>query len=240
MLVITSKIKSLLYRIPFGGRVVVLFQTWYPKLLLLFQSPKRVFTDIHDENYWSEHRTVSGPGSTIDATESLRRELPKLLKEYNIRSILDIPCGDFAWMKEVDLAAIGYIGADIVEKIVRQNAEQYEREGRRFLELNIISDPLPQSDLVMVRDCFVHFSYKDIRRSLKNIIASNSLWLFTTTFTESENSDILTGFWRPIDLMKPPFNFPLPLIIVKENITDPQYADKSMALWKIDDLRNFA
>lgn len=225
---------------PLGGRIVALFQTWYPKLLLLFQSPKRVFTDIHEENYWSDQRTVSGPGSTIDATESLRREMPKILKHYDIRSILDIPCGDFAWMKEVDLKSIDYIGADIVEKIVRENVRMYEKEGRRFLELDIIRDPLPQSDLVMVRDCFVHFSYADIRRSLENIIASKSLYLFTTTFMGKENINIQTGFWRPIDLMKPPFNFPSPLIMINENMIDHMHMGKTMALWKVDDLRKTA
>lgn len=38
-----------------------------------------------------------------------------MLKKYSIKSILDIPCGDFSWMKKIELDGIEYIGADIVK-----------------------------------------------------------------------------------------------------------------------------
>jgi hypothetical protein len=35
--------------------------------------------------------------------------------------MLDAPCGDFNWMKEVDLSAVHYTGGDIVEPLVNSN-----------------------------------------------------------------------------------------------------------------------
>ena len=45
----------------------------------------------------------------------------RLLSRRRVRSILDAPCGDFYWMKEVALCDIDYIGADIVEEIIARD-----------------------------------------------------------------------------------------------------------------------
>ena len=42
--------------------------------------------------------TYSGPGSLLQNTGNLINELNIFIKEYNIKSIVDIPCGDFNYM----------------------------------------------------------------------------------------------------------------------------------------------
>lgn len=44
----------------------------------------------------------SGGGSTISSTTTLRHFLPIFFQKYNIKTILDIPCGDYNWMKMVE------------------------------------------------------------------------------------------------------------------------------------------
>jgi hypothetical protein len=105
--------------------------------------------------------------------------------------------------------------------------------------LNLIKDPLPKSDLIIVRDCLVHLSNKDVINAIKNIKSSGSKYLLTTTFTNlSLNSDILTGEWRPLNLLCAPFNLSNPLLVINENCTEGngEYSDKSMALWEIESL----
>jgi hypothetical protein len=93
------------------------------------KSAKDVFTEIYKSNLWGSSESISGTGSVKEQTESLINELDKLLKDMNISSILDIPCGDFNWMQKVDLSNIDYIGADIVEELIENNIKQYkERE----------------------------------------------------------------------------------------------------------------
>jgi hypothetical protein len=41
-----------------------------------------------------------------------------LLRQFEIHSLLDLPCGDFNWMQHVDLQGIKYTGGDIVEALV--------------------------------------------------------------------------------------------------------------------------
>jgi glycosyltransferase involved in cell wall biosynthesis len=51
--------------------------------------------------------------------------------------------------------------------------------------------------------------------------------------------DILFGNWHPLNLMAPPFNFPPPIQLLNEQCTEDNgnYIDKSLALWKLDDLK---
>jgi hypothetical protein len=171
-------------------------------------------------------------------TERVRAILPKLLEELQIKSMLDIPCGDFNWMKEVNLGSCYYTGADIVHEIISNNKSKYATPGREFIWADITSSLLPRSDLLLCRDCLVHFSYCDIGRAITNIIRSGSKFLLTTTFPSRTNEDINTGLWRPINLEAPPFSFPKPMQLINENCSEEngRYYDKSLGLWKISDL----
>ncbi|MDR2732544.1 MAG: hypothetical protein LBB36_04925 [Fibromonadaceae bacterium] len=166
-------------------------------------------------------------------TKTLISELPKLFKSKNITSILDIPCGDFSWMKEMDLSAIDYLGADIAGELVLENQKKIWRQtaGRgykNFITLNIITDNLYKRDLIFTRDCFMHLSNNDIQKAISNIKKSGSKYLMATTYVKhDENQDIATGEFRPVNLQKEPFNFPEPEYLLLEND-----AGKAMGLWE--------
>ncbi len=85
----------------------------------------QLFTEIWRSNLWGADSSRSGLGSEDEATAHLRGELPLLLSRLKVRSLLDIPCGDFGWMSRTDLGLDSYIGADIVAGIVARNTERY-------------------------------------------------------------------------------------------------------------------
>jgi hypothetical protein len=162
---------------------------------------KDVFKKIKENNSWGSSESVSGTGSSLEQTEILVVELSKLIKEKRIKTFIDIPCGDFNWMRNVDFLDVDYIGADIVDEIIKENIEKYETFNKKFMVIDIIKDSLPKSDIVFVRDCFVHLSYKNIFKAIKNIKRSGSKYLLTTTFTSvNKNNNIVTGNWRPLNL----------------------------------------
>lgn len=197
------------------------------------------FNYIHNNNFWVGKSSISGEGSDETQTEEIRVNLPKIILKYKIQRILDLPCGDFNWMKNIELNLLEYIGADIVQEIIHLNNEKYSNDRRRFLKLDIIKDNLPKADLIFCRDCFVHLSNDNVIKSIENIKRSNSRYLLTTTFTECEiNEDIVTGDWRIINLTKEPLNFPNPILLINENCTEGNrtYSDKSLGLWRISDL----
>jgi len=207
------------------------------------ESLKRIFSTVKEKNVWGSSESVSGPGSALDQTQTLIAELPGLLREKNIKTLLDIPCGDFNWMKNIDLSGINYIGADIVDGLIKENTEKYETENRKFSVIDLVNDKLPKCDMVFVRDCLVHLSYRNIHKAIENIKKSGSKYLLTTTFTEvGKNHDIIMedniGLWRPLNLRLKPFMFPEPECIIVENSTemDGKQKDKSMGLWDIKKL----
>jgi hypothetical protein len=199
------------------------------------------FGRVYRENGWGDTESVSGTGSNYQATAVLRRELPALWQRHNVRSLLDIPCGDFHWMREVVHAVPGgYMGMDVVSPLIADNRKRYTWNQRiHFLRGNILRTRLPAVDLILCRDCLVHFSYRDIRRALLNIQRSNANYLLTTTFPNPYNRDSITGdYWRPINLERPPFSFPKPIELLNEGCSEigGECADKSLGLWHIRDL----
>ena len=198
-----------------------------------------VFGDIYRRNGWRGEESVSGSGSGLEQTSFVAKALPELLKKYSVRSLLDVPCGDFSWMRYVDLSGISYVGADVVTQLVEQSRLNATWKELTFRKLDLLVDDLPQVDLVFCRDCLVHFCFADVRSALVNIERSQAEYLLTTTFTERpENAEIATGQWRPLNLEVPPFNFPSPLDSIREHCTEGGglYADKSLALWRVSDI----
>lgn len=205
----------------------------------LNRSTKEIFTEIEKKNVWHEEESVSGFGSALAQVKTVIEELPKVIKELNIKTIFDIPCGDFNWFKEINLSNNIYWGGDIVEDIIHRNNQKYKSDNINFVQFNMLEDIQESMDLVFCRDCLVHLSIMDIWKSLSNIQKSNSRYLMTTTFTQEEkNNDIVTGGWRPLNFMKTPFNFPEPILIINENCTEKDgiFSDKTLGVWEIKDL----
>jgi SAM-dependent methyltransferase len=206
---------------------------------LTWPRPEKVFREIYHRNAWGDPESRSGTGSNLTQTARLRAELPGLLRRLEVRTLLDLPCGDFWWMQHVDLTGIDYLGGDIVPELIADNQRRYARPGRQFQVLDIIKDPLPRVDLVLCRDCLVHLSFEHIHQAVANLRRSGSNYLAATTYTNTtHNLDVPAGKWRTLNMLLPPFNFPSPVEVLIEGSTeaDGQHSDKTLAVWRIADL----
>lgn len=215
-------------------------KTLIKQVLFNLSSRKSRFARIYRNKLFGGNESISGPGSNLEQTQTIREALPGIIETYTVRSMVDAPCGDFYWMSRVALNIDKYIGIDIVPELIKVNRQKFEIPGRTFMALDIVSDTLPPADLIMCRDCFIHLSNKDIATALRNMHCAGYKYLLTTTFPDTAaNTDIATGQVRLINLQLPPFNFPAPIAIINENCTegDGRYADKSLALWKLSDIK---
>lgn len=200
-------------------------------------SNEEIFTSIFESNKWGDSDSRSGKGSSLDRTVEIREQLPDLLKQLDISSMLDIPCGDFFWMKELELPLQQYIGADIVASLVQQNAQQYGNETISFLQLDLLQDSLPKTDAILCRDCLVHLCFEDIMQAIRNIKASGCAYLLTTNFPElGNNKDIVTGKYRSLNMQCSPFSWPEPLLEIVENKASEKRAKKCLSVWKVSEL----
>lgn len=198
---------------------------------------KDIFSQYYQTNFWRDDESVSGHGSSLEQTESIRAILPGLFRELGVKTLLDIPCGDFNWfsrMKEIE--NIFYIGADIVPELIYANRERYVHPKLVFQIMDVTCDRLPIVDLVFCRDLLGHFSNVDVRKALVNIKASRAKYLLATTFPDRDpNADIETGQWRPIDLAALRYGLGPTSALINENCTaaDGDFADKTLGLWRL-------
>jgi hypothetical protein len=188
-------------------------------------------------NRWRNRETISGPGSTIEYTENLRAELPRLLERFEIRTMLDAPCGDYNWMQQVERPGVRYIGGEIVPEIVDDNNARYADENTRFILCDIVEDDLPAVDLWVCRDVLFHFPYADIFRTLRNLFRSDITYILTTDHPEQgENIDIRIGVFRPLNMMREPFCFPEPITWIDDWIDG--HPVRRMGLWDVKTLES--
>lgn len=224
------------------GRVKAMLKSTFPRASAAYRgvqeglrrpSLERVFSDIYRTNAWKDSESVSGRGSTIARTQAIISQLPPLLQQLGVRTLLDAACGDFNWMRYVELGGVNYIGADVVPELIARNRRLYGREGRSFLALDITKDRLPRADAVLCRDCLIHLSFESIAAAVANFKRSGARYLLCTTHASvTENVPCRDGGWRNVNLHLPPFKFPPPLKMIVED----EELGKRLGVWRLKDL----
>jgi SAM-dependent methyltransferase len=237
---VSKTIRSQLWAVKDAVKAVLPQRLLWPYYWLKYRRPlEDIFTEIYSYGGWRGKESVSGQGSDLSHTVVVRQELPLILKELNIKTILDAPCGDFNWMKTILPDHCSYTGIDIVEELIRKNTELYGGSERSFRKLDLCSDSLPKVDLIISRDCLAHLSNKAAKLAIENFRASGSRYLLTTTYPNTaRNEDTFSGWWRPLNLQLAPIGMPEPIRLIRENPEVPKedpHFDKHMALWKLAD-----
>ena len=211
--------------------------------MLIFDNEKK-FNYIFKNNIWGSVESISGPGSELKNTIDIRNEIPLIISSYSIKSILDIPCGDFNWFKEMKIP-IKYLGGDIVCEIIDNNNNNYRNENINFQKIDITKDLIPNNfDLIIIRDLFIHFSDHDIFMTLKNIKKTNSRYILTTNYDDTKiNKNIVSGSFREVNLMLEPFLFPKPICkisdsgFIKRPNSNDLYRNKYLSLWDLNEIQ---
>jgi hypothetical protein len=164
---------------------------------------------------YTERESLSGPGSSLDFTQNLRAWLPDVFVRYDIRTMLDAPCGDWNWMRHVDLRYLHrYVGLDVNQHIIignRQRHQTYSTVVFQYANILTTGIHIDRSDLILCRDLLQHLPNDQVTELLSRFQASGSRYLMVTNFHAADNDTTQThdegGFYyRPIDLEKPPFS----------------------------------
>jgi len=198
------------------------------------QTLRSRFTTVYDQGLWGVSETRSGFGSVKGsqwvaiAEEAIR----KAVGEHGVRSINDIPCGDFNWMPDVlaGLGPIRYIGFDIVAEALARNKDRFPQY--EFRVLDITSQVPPAADLIFCKDLLNHLTDADVTRALDNMRRSGSKFLLASNNPGYENAPLpeTPNASRHLDITAPPFNQPPPLWSVADY----------MSLWRLADLTDRA
>jgi hypothetical protein len=178
-----------------------------------------------------------GSGSTLESTIDVRDFLPKIFKKYGIKSMVDAPCGDFSWMKTVNLEGVDYCGYDILDFVLE--AARNNGPGKNFILQDIIDLPINKADLIQCRDFLFHIENQEILKVIDNFKRSGSTYLLSTTFKEINviydlsDEEKTEGYgWRPINLELDFYGLGTPLERIDE--TGPRVKGRSVGLWKLN------
>jgi 2-polyprenyl-3-methyl-5-hydroxy-6-metoxy-1,4-benzoquinol methylase len=168
-------------------------------------SNKEVFSKIYKENLW---HGGSGAGSEIENVKEYVDTLQKYIDKPEIKTVLDLGCGDWQFSKFLDLSSVSYLGVDVVESVIESNSSLYSASNIEFINRDITTYEVPKVDLIICKDVLQHLCNKDVIEILIKIIKSSKFSLITNDFTSGDklNKDINNGNYRCLDLSLSPFN----------------------------------
>jgi hypothetical protein len=196
-------------------------------------SLEQLFTDFYNQNIWRDSETRSGKGSRKDSgpvRDSLAA-LSTVTAQYEVKSIADIPCGDFNWISDfLANASVRYLGYDIVGELVVDNRKRYP--GFEFRQLNIVNDVPERVDLILCKDLLNHLTYDEVCAALSNIRRSRARFLLLSNNFGYKNRQLVARRWvtsRHLDITAPPLNY-----------SPPIWRHNYLGLWNLPDLERFS
>lgn len=187
------------------------------------------FTEVYAENLWGSSESRSGGGSVRGSAwvTIAEQALAKAVHEHGVRSLNDIPCGDFNWMPDVlaRLGGVRYIGFDIVHTALARNKDRHPEHEFRLLD--VTTHTPPAADLIFCKDLLNHLTDADVKRAIANMQRSGSKFLLASNNPGFENIPLpeTPGASRHLDITAPPFNFRPPLWTVEGYLSFWRLAD---------------
>ena len=140
---------------------------------------QHIFRDVYQRNLWGndgQSKYFSGTGSRGAAAKTYVEEMGQLLANHASRLdrpliVVDLGCGDF----QVGAALVGqlsnivYVGCDIVPELIAEHKRNHASERVSFQHIDIVSDPIPEGDVYLIRQVLQHLSNSEISRFMERM-----------------------------------------------------------------------
>ncbi len=198
----------------------------YQNLWFLKKTNKRkaVFNSIYKSYHWKDYNkprageSYSGFGSDKHLSDDIIFLFKKFIEEKKIKTILDLACGDFNWMKNIIMnnkKILSYTGYEIVDEITKSNVKLYSKENIFFKTIDVIDDPLDKKfDLIIIKDLFQHIKNSEIISIISKLKKNKSNFFAISTNPDIKNNVDLKNFGhhRYINIETEPFMLNNPLL----------------------------
>lgn len=121
----------------------------------------------------------SGDGSRYENTVFFREILDNIIDKYQIKSIVDLGCGDFISTKAIlDIyPKIQYLGLDISHTIINDNQEKYPNYNFQIFDAVLDDLSFYKYDLIIFRHTLQHLNYQNAQKVINNIKNSSCKYL---------------------------------------------------------------
>ena len=168
-------------------------------------SMRATFEKIYATNRWGYG---SGSGSLPIHTRGYINFIQEFLRDQDIKSVLDLGCGDWQFSRFVDWTGIQYLGLDLVKSVIDSDIARYCAPNISFAVTTDAAE-LPSAELLIMKDVLQHWSNESVRQFLP-VLKRYRYCLITNCINpkgETVNADIVDGEFRYLDIRLPPFNF---------------------------------
>lgn len=144
----------------------------------------KTFTDVYENKIWgdnneSNYKGSSGAGSALSYNEKTYVPfMNKFIKDYNIKSVVDLGCGDFViGLLLYGHTNINYTGYDAYKTLVDVNNEKFKDNNNfKFIHSDFTSEKdrinLKSADLCVIKDVLQHLPNSVITNFMDYIIKS--------------------------------------------------------------------
>ena len=158
------------------------------------------------------NESLCGHGSHKDSTRETVSFVNYIIKKYEIKSILDLGCGDWNWFNEIDLSDCSYVGWDADEAMIADNQSKYGLENVNFYVKDIFSYEYPSVDLIICRDVLFHVQHELATKLIDDAKVKSNFFL-STSFRYIKKNESIKKYWDiddwaffKINLNIPPFD----------------------------------
>lgn len=204
------------------------------------------FDIVYKQKLWGhfDHQR-SGPGSTVESASNVIEFLGKVIEKYQIRSMVDVSCGDMNWQARLleNHPEIQFTGIDISQTAIASNIIKYQGKGQdakvHFICADASMDLIPEADLIICRHTMMHLKSFTVLRILERMKHSAKYMCLTSHDVLSNPDDHerqLIGQdtygaykWVPTNLCISPFHLPAPL----ERVQDNNDVHEHFMLWRL-------
>ena len=133
---------------------------------------QEVFSDIYSHNRWGGKKGefYSGDGSDDASNAPYVANVLRFIADHDVRSIVDIGCGDFQVGSKLVSPNLHYTGIDIVSPLIERNKLCFQSQNVVFMCANAVQDALPPADLCLIRQVLQHLSNAQISAILAKLM----------------------------------------------------------------------
>ncbi len=117
----------------------------------------------------TEGEFYSGEGSDELFAVPYAAAIRSLIENEQLKSVIDIGCGDFRVGRLITDTPVRYLGVDVVSSLVERNVKLHSSRLVSFRCLDAVTDELPAADLCLIRQVLQHLSNAEIFRVLNNV-----------------------------------------------------------------------
>jgi len=175
---------------------------------------EEAFTEIYKKNKWGD-----GSGSGSNMTHDNKKYIETLegiLKEYKIKRVCDVGCGDWKFSQHVDWGETSYLGIDCVKSVIDENKKKFKKKRIRFQHKALDTKFIPEGyDLIILKDVIQHWEDEDILNFVQAVVDKNKYVFLTNGYkfmrspekNKLKKRNIQNPYrYHPVDVEKYPLN----------------------------------